>query len=72
MKLDESAWPLGYGSIGVRADRYLVAELAYQLCALDVGDDALCKRVQDALKPLARESRRFREYDEEIQRLSSE
>ncbi|WP_461369547.1 pentapeptide repeat-containing protein [Candidatus Darwinibacter acetoxidans] len=59
--LDYAAWPLWCGSLGVKADRRLAAQLAYHFCRIDFGDDELCKGLQEALVPLANEFHRVGE-----------
>ena len=59
--LDYSCWPLWCGSIGVKADRRLFAQLLYHLCSLDVsGADQETQATIAALRALP-EATRFRD-----------
>lgn len=50
--LDFSAWPLWCGSLAVKIDRHIAAQLAYHFCAVECDDpDYLTARA--ALQPLA-------------------
>ena len=60
--LDYAAWPLWCGSLDVKADRRLAAQLAYHFCRIDFGDDAMCLVAQDALLTLANEFHRVGEH----------
>jgi uncharacterized protein YjbI with pentapeptide repeats len=50
--LDYSAWPLWRGSLDVKADRRIAAQLAYHFCRLDC-DDPGYLQARDALIPFA-------------------
>ena len=60
--LDYAAWPLWCGSLDVKADRRLAAQLAYHFCRIDFGDDVVCLVAQDALVTLANEFHRVGQY----------
>jgi len=55
--LDFASWPLWCGSLGVRVDRKIAAQLAYHFCAV-VCDDPDVIRAQNAILSLANEMHR--------------
>lgn len=59
--LDYSCWPLWCGSLDVRVNKRIFAQLAYHLCRVIV-DDEECKAAQEALYPIANQFHRVDEY----------
>lgn len=57
--LDYSAFPLWCGSIGIKCDTRLFAQIAYHMCRLDVPDEL--KPYQTALHEVAKQFHRFDE-----------
>ena len=53
--LDYSCFPLWCGSEGIKLDRRLFLQLVAHICAVDVDDDE-CKKTQEYLMPLAKQS----------------
>jgi len=53
--LDYSCFPLWCGSKGMKIDRRLFLQLLAHVCAVDV-DDEECKKTQEYLMPLAKQS----------------
>ena len=58
--LDYSCWPLWCGSLNVKVDKRIFAQLAYHLCRVIV-DDEECKAAQAALYPIANQFHRVEE-----------
>ena len=58
--LDYSCWPLWCGSLDVRVDKRLFAQLAYHLCRVAVEDNE-CKEAQIALAGIANQFHRVEE-----------
>jgi Pentapeptide repeats (8 copies) len=58
--LDFSVFPLWCGSIGIKTDIRLPAQLAYHLCRIEC-DDPLVKEAQNILSSLAEKFHRFEE-----------
>lgn len=58
--LDYSCWPLWCGSLDVKVDKRIFAQLAYHLCRVIV-DDEECKAAQEALYPIANQFHRVEE-----------
>ena len=58
--LDYSCWPLWCGSLGVKADKRIAAQLAYHFCQL-LCDDPEVKAAQEAIKDLANQFHRVDE-----------
>ena len=58
--LDYSCWPLWCGSLDVRVDKRLFAQLAYHLCRVAVEDNE-CKEAQIALAGIANQFPRVKE-----------
>jgi hypothetical protein len=58
--LDFSCWPLWCGSLGVKTNLRIPAQLAYHLCRLDCDD----KEVKKAQKALAKLASKFHRFDE--------
>lgn len=58
--LDYSCWPLWCGSLDVKVDKRIFAQLAYHLCRVIV-DDEECKAAQAALYPIANQFHRVEE-----------
>ena len=58
--LDFSCWPLWCGSIGVKVDKRIVAQLAYHFCGLDC-DDPEYQEAREALSGLANQFHRVDE-----------
>ena len=58
--LDYSCWPLWCGSLDVRVDKRLFAQLAYHLCQVAVEDNE-CKEAQIALAGIANQFPRVKE-----------
>lgn len=54
--LDYSAWPLWCGSLNVKVDKKIAAQLAYHFCALDC-DDLKFQQCRDMLLPFANRMR---------------
>jgi hypothetical protein len=55
--LDFSSWPLWCGSLGVKVDKRVFAQLAYHICRV-VCDDEEVKAAQQYLKPRANQFHR--------------
>lgn len=53
--LDYSCFPLWCGSKGIKLDRRLFLQLLAHICAVEV-DDEECKKTQEYLMPLAKQS----------------
>ncbi len=53
--LDHSCFPLWCGSKGIKLDRRLFLQLLAHICAVEV-DDEECKKTQEYLMPLAKQS----------------
>lgn len=53
--LDHSCFPLWCGSEGIKLDRRLFLQLLAHICAVEV-DDEECKKTQEDLMPLAKQS----------------
>ena len=53
--LDYSCFPLWCGSEGINLDRRLFLQLLAHICAVEV-DDEECKKTQEYLMPLAKQS----------------
>lgn len=53
--LDDSCFPLWCGSEGIKLDRRLFLQLVAHICAVEV-DDEECKKTQEYLMPLAKQS----------------
>ena len=53
--LDYSCFPLWCGSEGIKLDRRLFLQLIAHICAVEV-DDEECKKTQEYLMPLAKQS----------------
>lgn len=53
--LDYSCFPLWCGSEGIKLDRRLFLQLVAHICAVEV-DDEECKKTQEYLMPLAKQS----------------
>ena len=53
--LDYSCFPLWCGSEGIKIDRRLFLQLLAHICAVEV-DDEECKKTQEYLMPLAKQS----------------
>ena len=58
--LDYSCWPLWCGTMRVKMDKRLAAQLAAHLCALDC-EDPEYKAAREALLPFARTSHRAKD-----------
>lgn len=58
--IDYSCWPLWCGSLDVKVDKRIFAQLAYHLCRVIV-DDEECKAAQEALYPIANQFHRVKE-----------
>ena len=57
--IDYSCWPLWCGSLDVKVDKRIFAQLAYHLCRVIV-DDEECKAAQAALYPIANQFHRVK------------
>ena len=57
--LDYSCWHLWCGSLDVKVDKRIFAQLAYHLCRVIV-DDEECKAAQAALYPIANQFHRVK------------
>ena len=62
--LDFSCWPLWCGSVGVKVDARIAAQLAAHFCAL-VCDDPAYLAAREALLPFAKTSHRARDIFKE-------
>lgn len=58
--LDYSCWPLWCGSLDVKVDKRIAAQLAYHFCRLDCDDPAYIQ-ARNALVPLANTFHRVEE-----------
>lgn len=58
--LDFSCWPLWCGSLDVKVDKRIAAQLAYHFCRL-ICDDPEVKAAQEAIKDLANQFHRVTE-----------
>lgn len=61
--LDYAVWPLWCGSLGVKVDKRIAAQIAYHFCRLDC-DDPEYIQARNALIPLANQFHRVEECGE--------
>lgn len=61
--LDYAVWPLWCGSLGVKVDKRIAAQIAYHFCRLDCGGPEYIQ-ARNALIPLANQFHRVEECGE--------